>query len=60
MGYHEIRYETGAEAMVLSHEADSRDIFPKGALVALRWIHGRKGLRSFDDLAADLIDPLFR
>ncbi len=59
VGYHEIRYETGADAIVLSHEADSRDIFAKGALVALRWIHGRKGLRSFDDLAADLIDPLF-
>jgi 4-hydroxy-tetrahydrodipicolinate reductase len=60
VGYHEIRYETGADTIVLSHEADSRDIFAKGALVALRWIRGLSGLFSFDDLAADLIDPLFR
>ncbi len=60
VGYHEIRLETGADAIVLSHEADSREIFAKGALVALRWIAGRKGLYTFDDLAADLIDPLFR
>ena len=59
IGYHEIRLETGADALVLSHEADSRDIFAKGALVALRWIKGRKGLFTFDDLAADIIDPLF-
>jgi 4-hydroxy-tetrahydrodipicolinate reductase len=60
VGYHEIRYETGADTIVISHEADSRDIFAKGALVALRWIRGRTGLFTFDDLAADLIDPLFR
>ena len=43
VGYHEIRLETGADALVLSHEADSREIFAKGALVALRWIQGRQG-----------------
>jgi 4-hydroxy-tetrahydrodipicolinate reductase len=59
IGYHEIRLETGTDALVLSHEADSRDLFAKGALAALRWIKGRKGLFTFDDLAADLIDPLF-
>ena len=60
IGYHEIRYETGADNIVLSHEADSRDLFAKGALVALRWMKGRKGLFGFDDVAADVIDPLFR
>jgi Dihydrodipicolinate reductase len=59
VGYHEIRLETGADTMILSHEAYSRDIFAKGALVALRWIAGRKGLFTFDDLAAEVIDPLF-
>jgi 4-hydroxy-tetrahydrodipicolinate reductase len=59
VGYHEIRLETDADTIVLSHEADSREIFAKGILVALRWMRGRSGLFSFDDLAADLIDPLF-
>ena len=60
IGYHEIRYETGADNLVLSHEADSRDLFAKGALAALRWLKGRKGIFTFDDVAADIIDPLFR
>lgn len=59
VGYHEMRLETGADTIVLSHEAFSRDIFAKGALVALRWMRGKKGLYTFDDLAAELIDPLF-
>jgi 4-hydroxy-tetrahydrodipicolinate reductase len=59
VGYHEIRLETDADTIVLSHEAASRDIFAKGALVALRWMPGRQGLYTFDDVAAELIDPLF-
>jgi 4-hydroxy-tetrahydrodipicolinate reductase len=59
IGYHEIRLETAADALVLSHKAESRDLFASGALAALRWIAGRKGLFTFDDVAADLIDPLF-
>lgn len=59
VGYHEVRLEMDNDSIVFSHEAASRDIFAKGALVALRWIRGRKGLFSFDDLAAELIDPLF-
>jgi 4-hydroxy-tetrahydrodipicolinate reductase len=59
VGYHEILLETGADSLVLSHHAYSRDLFAEGALVALRWIVGKKGLFSFDDVAADVIDPLF-
>ncbi len=60
VGYHEIFYETAADRIVLSHKAESRDMFAKGALVALRWMQGRKGLFSFDEVAADVIDPLFQ
>jgi 4-hydroxy-tetrahydrodipicolinate reductase len=59
VGYHEIRLETEADALVLSHQAATREIFAKGALVALRWIPGKVGLFTFDDLAEDVIDPLF-
>jgi 4-hydroxy-tetrahydrodipicolinate reductase len=59
VGYHEIRLETDSDALVLSHEADSREIFAKGILVALRWIRGREGYFTFDDVAEDVIDPLF-
>jgi 4-hydroxy-tetrahydrodipicolinate reductase len=60
VGYHEIRLETPSDELVLSHHAYTRDLFAGGALVALRWIAGRKGLFTFDDVAADVIDPLFK
>jgi 4-hydroxy-tetrahydrodipicolinate reductase len=59
VGYHEIRLEADAEALVISHEAKSRDIFAQGAVRALRWIHGKKGLYSFDDMAEEIISQLF-
>lgn len=58
-GYHELRYESSFEKIVFSHEALTRDVFATGAIRALRWIRGRKGRYTFDDLAADLITPLF-
>ena len=59
IGYHEILYETAVDRIVLSHAASSRDMLAKGALVALRWMKGKKGFFTFDDLTADIIDPLF-
>ncbi|MBN1243603.1 MAG: hypothetical protein JXA15_12950 [Spirochaetales bacterium] len=57
-GYHEIRLEADAESLVLAHAARSRETFARGALRALRWIRGRKGVRRFDELAAELLDPI--
>jgi 4-hydroxy-tetrahydrodipicolinate reductase len=42
-----------------THTARSRAPFAQGALTAARWLRGRKGVFSMDDLAADLLDPLF-
>lgn len=60
IGYHEVLLDAPAETMTLTHEARSRDLFARGALEALRWIRGRKGVYSFDDMAAQMLDPLFR
>ncbi len=59
IGYHEVLLDAPAETITLTHTARTRDLFARGALEAVRWIRGRKGLYSFDDLAAELIDPLF-
>ena len=59
VGYHEMRYESAAETIVFSHDAHSRAVFATGAVRALEWMLGKKGLYSFDDFAASLIDPLF-
>ncbi|HOX31738.1 MAG TPA: dihydrodipicolinate reductase C-terminal domain-containing protein [Spirochaetales bacterium] len=59
VGYHELRLESGTERLVLSHEALDRGVFAQGALRAVEWIRGRKGLYSFDDLAAEIMDRVF-
>ena len=60
VGFHEVLLDAPSETMTLTHEARSRDLFARGALEALRWIRGRKGVYSFDDMAAEMLDPLFR
>ncbi len=59
VGFHELRLETDHEALVLSHSAKDRGIFALGALASLAWLHGKKGVFSFDDFAQELIEPLF-
>lgn len=59
VGFHEVRYQSPSESLVLSHEAHRREVFADGALVAARWIHDRPGVHTFDDLADDLLAPLF-
>lgn len=59
VGYHEMRYESAAETIVFSHDAHSRAVFAAGAVRALEWMVAKKGLYSFDDFAASLVDPLF-
>jgi len=59
LGYHELRYGSELETIVISHEAKSRALFASGAIASLLWIRGRKGLYSFDDMADEIIGPLF-
>lgn len=58
-GTHTLGLDAEAEVLEVTHRARSRAPFAKGALAAARWLHGRKGVFTMDDLAADLLDPLF-
>jgi 4-hydroxy-tetrahydrodipicolinate reductase len=58
-GTHTVGLDAPAEVLKLTHTARSRAPFAQGALQAARWLHGRKGLFSMEDLAADLLNPLF-
>ena len=58
-GTHTVGLDAPAEVLKLTHTARSRAPFAQGALAAARWLHGRKGVFTMDDLAADLLDPLF-
>lgn len=58
-GTHTVGLDGPAEVLTLTHTARSRAPFARGALRAARWLHGRKGLYTFDELAQSLLDPLF-
>ena len=58
-GTHTVGLDAPSEVLSLTHTARSRAPFAQGALAAARWLHGRKGVFTMEDLAADLLDPLF-
>ncbi|HJV89314.1 MAG TPA: dihydrodipicolinate reductase C-terminal domain-containing protein [Holophagaceae bacterium] len=58
-GTHVLGLDGPAETLRLEHHARSRGVFGAGAIRAAAWLKGRKGCHTFDDLAAELLDPLF-
>lgn len=58
-GSHTVGIDSPAETLTISHTARGRAAFAVGALAAARWLTGRQGLFSFDDLATETIQPLF-
>jgi 4-hydroxy-tetrahydrodipicolinate reductase len=49
-GTHEVIFDAPFEQLRLTHEARDRRVFALGALVAARWIAGRSGVFSLDDV----------
>ena len=58
-GTHTVGLDAPAEVLELTHRARSRAPFAEGALAAARWLRGRKGCFTMDDLAREVLDPLF-
>lgn len=58
-GFHTVGLDTPTETLKISHRARSREPFAEGALAAARWLQGRRGLFTMEDVAADLLNPLF-
>jgi len=58
-GTHTLGLDAPAEVLEITHRARSRAPFAEGALAAAAWLRGRKGVYTMDDLASDLLDPLF-
>ncbi len=51
VGDHKIVFESEVDKIELFHSAKTRDIFARGALVAAKWIKGKKsGLYTMDDV----------
>ena len=49
-GTHTIGFDSAAEAITLTHEARDRTPFARGALEAARWVHGRRGWFTMQDM----------
>lgn len=49
-GTHELVLDGAYEQIVISHEARDRRVFAEGALVAARWLVGRRGVFTLSDM----------
>lgn len=49
-GTHELGFDSEADTIILRHTARGRQGFAEGALLAARWVVGRKGLFTFEDV----------
>jgi 4-hydroxy-tetrahydrodipicolinate reductase len=49
-GTHTVGFDGPAESVTFTHEVRDRAVFAHGALVAAKWIHGRRGWFGIEDL----------
>jgi 4-hydroxy-tetrahydrodipicolinate reductase len=49
-GTHELMLDAAFEQVKVSHEARDRRVFAEGAVAAAKWLIGRKGVFSFEDI----------
>ncbi len=54
-GTHRLGFDSVADQIRLTHEARSREGFAAGALLAARWIMGRKGVYEFSEVFEEII-----
>lgn len=55
VGIHEVKLESEADIITLKHSAKSRRGFAEGALLAAKFIHGKKGFYKFEDVFNSLV-----
>lgn len=58
-GFHVVGLDAPGEQLEVHHRARSRRPFAEGLLAAARWVRGRRGVFTLDDVAAATLDPLF-
>ena len=54
-GTHRVGFDAAADQVLLTHTARSREGFAAGALVAARWIQGRRGVYEFGQLIEEML-----
>ena len=56
-GIHRVGFDGIADQILLTHTARTREGFAAGALLAARWIVGRKGVYEFADVLDEMLGP---
>jgi 4-hydroxy-tetrahydrodipicolinate reductase len=56
-GTHRLGFDSAADQITLTHTARSREGFAAGALLAARWIVGRKGVYEFSEVFEEIVKP---
>ena len=56
-GTHRVGFDSSADQITLEHVARSREGFAAGALMAARWIVGRKGVFEFSEVFDEILKP---
>ena len=54
-GTHRVGFDSSADQIVLTHTARSREGFAAGALLAARWIIGKKGIYEFSEVIDEIL-----
>ena len=54
VGTHEIGFDSPSDTITLRHASKDREGFARGALLAARWIAGKKGVFEFREVLSDL------
>ena len=54
-GTHRVGFDSAADQILLTHMARSREGFAAGALLAARWIVGRKGVFEFSEVINEIL-----
>lgn len=55
-GTHSVGFDSVADQITLTHTARSREGFAAGALLAARWIQGRRGVYEFSEVIDQILD----
>jgi 4-hydroxy-tetrahydrodipicolinate reductase len=56
-GTHRLGFDSAADQISISHVARNREGFAAGALVAAKWIVGRKGVFEFSEVFDEIVTP---
>jgi 4-hydroxy-tetrahydrodipicolinate reductase len=59
-GTHRLGFDSAADQITLTHTARSREGFAAGALLAARWIVGRKGVYEFSEVFEEIVRSALR